>query len=47
MNIKGAQRILDNNKSLEIDESSNRSIKTENLRNKLIKIYKMIKNLKK
>ena len=47
MTIKGAQRILDNNKSLELDESSNRSIKTENLRNKLLKISKMIKNLKK
>ena len=47
MTIKGAQRILDNNKSLELDESSNRSIKTENLRNKLLKISKMINNLKK
>ena len=46
MTIKGAQRILNNKEPLKLDETSNRSIKATNLKNKLIKISNIIKSLK-
>ena len=49
MTINGVKNILDNNKNketLNLDEISNNSIKVENLKNKLIKIDKIVKNLK-
>ena len=45
MTIKGAKKIL-NNEPLKLDEISNQSIKADNLRNKLVKISKIVKNLK-
>ena len=50
MTINGVRKILDNsniNDTLNLDESINQSIRTVNLRNKLSKISKMIKDLKK
>ena len=49
MTINGVKNILDNNKNketLNLDVISNNSIKAENLKNKLIKIDKIVKNLK-
>ncbi len=46
MTIKGVKKILNNEDSLELDERANNSIKADNLRNKLTKISKIIKNLK-
>ena len=49
MTINGAKNILDNNRNkelLNLDEISNNSIKAENFKNKLIKINKIVKNLK-
>tara|TARA_A100001015_G_scaffold177431_2_gene197326 strand:+ start:1024 stop:1407 length:384 start_codon:yes stop_codon:yes gene_type:complete len=49
MTINGVKNILDNSRNkelLNLDEISNNSIKTENLKNKLIRINKIIKNLK-
>ena len=46
MTIKGVKKILNNHESLKLDEMSNNSIKANNLRNKLVKISKIIKNLK-
>ena len=46
MTINGVRKILNNNDPLKLDENSNHSIKANNLRNKLIKISKIIKNLK-
>ncbi len=45
MTIKGAKKIL-NNEPLKLDEISNQSIKAENLRNKLVKISKILKKIK-
>ena len=45
MTINGVKRILNGKQSLELDEIANNSIKTDNLRNKLIKISKIAKNL--
>jgi DNA-binding transcriptional MerR regulator len=47
MTIKGVQKILNGGESLKLDEMSNNSIKANNLKNKLIKISKILKNLKK
>ena len=47
MTINGVKKILNNKISLELDEISNQSIRTHNLRNKLVKISNIIKNLKK
>ena len=47
MTIKGVKKILDNKESLKLDEISNNSIKALNLKNKLIKISNLIKDLKK
>ncbi len=49
MTINGVKNILDNSRNkelLNLDEISNNSIKAENLKNKLIRINKIIKNLK-
>jgi DNA-binding transcriptional MerR regulator len=46
MTINGVKKILNGNASLELDEMANNSIKAVNLRNKLVKISKIVKNLK-
>ena len=46
MTINGVKKILNGGESLELDEMANNSIKADNLRNKLVKISKIIKNLK-
>ena len=46
MTIKGVKKILNNEGSLDLDESADKSIRAENLKNKLIKISNSIKNLK-
>ena len=47
--IKGVKKYLNNKNSLSLDETSNSSIKTRdiNFKNKLKKISKLIKNIKK
>ena len=47
MTINGVKKILNGEDSLQLDETANNSIKTDNLKNKLVKISKIIKNLKK
>ena len=46
MTINGVKKILNGEESLELDEMANNSIKADNLRNKLVKISKIVKNLK-
>ena len=46
MTINGVKKILNGDQSLELDEMANNSIKADNLRNKLVKISKIVKNLK-
>ena len=46
MTINGVKKILNGDNSLELDELANNSIKADNLRNKLVKISKIVKNLK-
>ncbi len=46
MTISGVKKILNSEESLELDEIANNSIKTDNLKNKLFKISKIVKNLK-
>ena len=46
MTINGVKKILNSEESLELDEMANNSIKADNLRNKLVKISKIVKNLK-
>ena len=46
MTINGVKKILNNNEPLKLDEMSNHSIRANNLKNKLVKISKLIKNLK-
>ena len=46
MTINGVKKILDNEKTLKLDEFSNQSIKSSNIKKKLIKISEIIKNLK-
>ena len=46
MTINGVKRILNGDVSLELDEMANNSIKADNLRNKLVKISKIVKFLK-
>ena len=46
MTINGVKKILNSEESLELDEMANNSIKADNLRNKLVKISKIIKNIK-
>ena len=47
MTIIGVRKILNNKKSLKLDEISNQTIKANNLKNKLVKISSIVKNLKK
>ena len=47
MTIKGVKKILDEEGSLELDEMADKSIKAQNLKNKLIKISNSLQNLKK
>ena len=46
MTINGVKKILNGEDSLELDEMANNSIKAGNLRNKLVKISKIVKNIK-
>ena len=46
MTINGAKKILNNSEPLELDESSNRSIRAKNLKYKILKISKLIKKIK-
>ena len=46
MTINGVKKMLNNEVSLKLDEIADKSIKAENLKNKLFKISKIIKNLK-
>ncbi len=46
MTINGVKKILNGDQSLELDEMANNSIKANNLKNKLVKISKIVKNLK-
>ena len=46
MTINGVKKILNGEDSLELDEMANNSIKADNLKNKLVKISKIAKNLK-
>ena len=46
MTINGVKKILNGEDSLELDEMANNSIKAGNLRNKLVKISKIVKILK-
>ena len=47
MTINGVKKILNNKESLKLDEISNQTIKANNLKNKLVNISNIIKNLKK
>ncbi len=47
MTINGVKKILNNKESLELDETSNKSIRTINFKKKLVKISKILKDLKK
>ena len=47
MTIEGVKKILNTSHTNELDEISNKSIRTDNLRNKIINISKIIKDLKK
>ena len=46
MTINGVKKILNNEVSFQLDEMADKSIKAENLKNKLVKISKIIKELK-
>ena len=46
MTINGVKKVLNGEQSLDLDEIANNSIKADNLRNKLVKISKIVKNLK-
>ena len=46
MTINGVKKILESKESLPLDELANKSIKTEKLRLKLLKISHLIKKLK-
>ena len=47
MTVNGVKKILKNEESLKLDEISNQTIKANNLKNKLVKISSIVKNLKK
>ena len=47
MTIKGVKKLLNGEVALDLDEIANNSIKADNLKNKLSKISRIIKNLKK
>ena len=46
MTIKGVKKILNKADTLKLDENLNKSIKTYDIKNKLVKISSIIKNLK-
>ena len=46
MTINGVKKILNGEESLELDEMANNSIKADNFKNKIVKISKIVKNLK-
>ena len=46
MTINGVKKILNNDDSLKLDEIADKSIRTENLRNKLLRISNKLKELK-
>jgi len=46
MTINGVKKILNSEVSLKLDEMADKSIKAENLKNKLVKISKILKELK-
>ena len=46
MTIKGVKKILNSEGSLKLDEIADKTIKAGNLKNKLVKISNIIKNLK-
>ena len=46
MTINGVKKILNNEDSLKLDEIADKSIRTENLKNKLLNISNIIKELK-
>ena len=46
MTISGVKKILNNNDPLKLDEMSNHSIKANNIKNKLVKISNIIKDLR-
>ena len=46
MTIKGVKKILNNKDSLNLDEIADKSIRTENLKNKLLNISNKLKELK-
>ena len=46
MTIKGVKKILNSQVTLKLDEIADKSIKAENLKYKLVKISKIIKELK-
>ena len=46
MTINGVKKILNNEDSLKLDEIADKSIRTENLKNKLLNISKKLKELK-
>ena len=46
MTINGVKKILNSNKTIDLDETANNSIRTDNLKIKLIKISNIVKNLK-
>ncbi len=46
MTINGVKKILNNEASLKLDEIADQSIRAENLKNKLLKISKKLKELK-
>ena len=46
MTINGVKKLLNGDQSLKLDEMANNSIRADNLRIKLVKISKIVKNLK-
>ena len=46
MTINGVKKLLNNGDALELDETQNETIKAFNLKNKLVKISNLVKNLK-
>ena len=47
LTINGAKKILNNKDPLKLDETQNNSIKSSEIKNKLLKISNLLKNLKK
>jgi len=47
MTLNGVKKILNSEETLDLDEMANNSIKADNLRNKLVKISQIVKELKK